>query len=349
MAVTGGYFDAVEHDRLYNAEDVGSLLDGIITDGILNTYGSHFEVTRSSGLDVIVGSGRGWFKNTWIKNDDNLTLIAEPNTTGNTRYDTVAIDINKTDAVRANNIIIVTGTSDPAGATLIDEAAHKQYPVANIVVDATGSSITNVIDRRNEIYAQNPLVVRPYWPVGSIFMTMDINFDPAVSFGGIWEQISGRFLIGCGGSSGLNCGDTGGSWEHTITVNNLPSHNHASGNLAISGADVSIGFVRATDGAAVNTVMGWADANGMDRAQAGTTNYLPADWDYPFGFQGSQSGSVDRSTIPIAPSKAVTDEVYSTSNTHYHSISGYTGNAGNGAAMTIRPPYLAVYMWKRVS
>ena len=179
-------------------------------------------------------------------------------------------------------------------------------------------------------------------------MTMDINFDPAVSFGGIWEQISGRFLIGCGGSSGLNCGDTGGSWEHSITVNNLPSHNHASGNLAISGADATMKLIRSTDGEEVGGVMGWPDLD-MSRAQSSNTNYVPADWNYPYGFQGSQSGSVDRSTIPIAPSKGVVDPIYVASDTHYHAISGYTGNAGNGAAMTIKPPYLAVYMWKRVS
>lgn len=344
MAVTGGFFDAVEHDRLYNAEDVGSLLDGIITDGILNTYGSHFEVTRSSGLSVIVGSGRGWFKNTWIKNDDNLTLTAEPNTTGNTRYDTVAIDINKTDAVRANNIIIVTGTSDPAGATLIDEAAHKQYPVANIVVDATGSSITNVIDRRNEIYAQNPLVVKPYWPVGSIFMTMDINFDPAVSFGGIWEQISGRFLIGCGGSSGLNCGDQGGKWDYEISVNNLPAHNHYV-NLSTAGAVADITTLRQDDNTTGNSVMGWAQQT-VGLPGTDMSNYLPASWNFRCSYNGV--GNTDQQPV-VANSIYATSQTILVQNPHAHSVSGYTANSGSGNAITIKPPFLAVYMWKRVS
>lgn len=348
MAVTSGFFNAIDHDRLYNAEDVGSLLDGIITDGILNTYGSHFEVTHESGagLDVVVGSGRGWFKQTWIKNDDNLTLTAEANTSGDVRYDTVVIDINKTDAIRANSILIIKGTSDPAGATLIDEGAHKQYPVANLKIDAAGVDIEEVIDRRDEIYAQNPAVLKPYWPVGSIFLTLDINFDPAVSLGGVWELLSGRFLIGCGGSSGLEAGDEGGSWEHTITVNEMPAHTHGSGSIVTYGSNVPVSMNRITDGVSVTTVMGWAD-QGTDRAHADTTNYLPADWDYPFGYQGT--ASADAKAPPIAPSKNVTDEVVITTQSHTHTVSGYTDSSGSGAAMTIKPPYLAVYMWKRVS
>jgi len=344
MAVTSGFFDAIEHDRLYNAEEVGAILEGVITDGILNAYGMHFEVTKGNALDVIVGSGRGRFKNTWIKNDDNLTLTAEANVDGVPRIDTVVIDVNKTDEVRANSILIVKGTN--VRPTLIDEAAHKQYPLADITIDATGSSITTVLDRRDEIYSQNPSVLKPYWPIGSIFISVSADFNPTNAFGGVWERISGRFLIGCGGTSGLKVNDIGGSWEHSISVNNLPSHNHNSGTISASGATAEVRTVRSTDGQVVNSVMGWANSD-MSHAGGNATNYLPADWNFPYGYQGKMVADGD--SPPIAPSKSVTDEVYITSETHYHAISGYTGNTGQGAAMTIKPPYLAVHMWKRVS
>ena len=345
MAVTSGFFNAIDHDRLYNAEDVGSLLDGIISDGILNTYGSHFEVTHDVGLDIIVGSGRGWFKQTWVKNDDNISLTAEANVTGNVRYDTVVIDVNKTDAVRANTIIIVKGTSDPAGADLIDEAAHKQYPLANLVIDASGNDISDVVDRRDEIYSQNALMIKPYWPIGSIFMTLDINFDPAVSFGGVWEQISGKFLIGCGGTSGFEVGDTGGSWEHTITTNHLPSHNHGTGSLYIGNASANITTVREDDMTTGNSFMGWAQQT-QGLGSLDISNYLPAAWNYPYGYQGTSNPSTPPT---IGPSPYATSQTRLTQSPHNHGISGSTGNTGNGTPMNIKPPYLAVFMWKRVS
>lgn len=347
MAVTSGFFNAIDHDRLYNAEDVGSLLDGIITDGILNTYGSHFEVTISNGLDILVGSGRGWFKQTWIKNDDNLTLTAEANTTGDVRYDTVVIDVNKTDAIRANSIQIVTGTSNPSGPTLIDEAAHKQYPIANLKIDATGTEIDEVIDRRDEVYAQNPAVLKPYWPIGSVFMTLDINFDPTVAFGGVWEQISGKFLLGCGGDSGLNAGDTGGSWEHTITTDNLPSHNHGSGSIGTSGVSLSPEYTRLSDGGHPLSFCGWPDSEGLSRFNNTTCIYAPADMGgYAYTFQGVDTAS---GTPRVGPVQTVLDQVVMSIPSHSHSIYGNTANAGNGRAITIKPPYLAVYMWKRIS
>lgn len=346
MAVTSGFFNAIDHDRLYNAEDVGSLLDGIITDGILNTYGSHFEVTISNGLDILVGSGRGWFKQTWIKNDDNLVLTAEANTTGDVRYDTVVIDINKTDAIRANSIQIVTGTSNPSGPTLIDEAAHKQYPIANLKIDATGTEIDEVIDRRDEVYAQNPAVLKPYWPIGSVFMTLDINFDPTVSFGGVWEQISGKFLLGCGGDSGLNAGDTGGSWEHTITINHLPSHNHSAGSLGTGGVQLNPKLNDVATGEIVNYVMGWPGSEGVSRGGTSTSNFLPASWNFPYSYQGGQNMS---ESFNKGPSAYVTDEIYVSMDSHNHSVYGNTANTGGGQAIEIKPPYLAVYMWKRIS
>jgi microcystin-dependent protein len=344
MAVTSGFFNAIEHDRLYNAEDVGSLLDGIITDGILNTYGSHFNVTHGAGdgLNITVGSGRGWFKNTWILNDDNLTLTAEANISGSPRIDTVVIDVNLNDDVRADSILIVKGSS--SRPVLIDEAAHKQYPIADLTIDATGSDITTVTDRRDESYATSALMIKPYYPVGAIYMTVDADFDPHHSFGGNWEMISGRFLIGCGGSSGFKNGDTGGSWLHTISTNNLPAHTHEI-NITTSGNTAEISTHRMDDHTTGNTVMGWPQqTKGLPSLDM--SNYLPAAWNYPYGYQGSSSLDVEPT---MGPSPYATSQTALTQSPHYHQVQGNTGSAGNNTAMDIKPPYLAVYMWKRIS
>ena len=350
MAVTSGFFNSnpETHDRLYNAEEVGSLLDGIITDGILETYGDHFLVQAGSGLNVTVGSGRGWYDGTWIYNDDTITLPVEANTTGNPRYDAVVIDINKTDAVRANTIQVVTGTDSSTGPVLPSQGAHKQFALAIITVDATGSSISQVTDKRE--YAHNALVTN-YWPVGSIFLTLSRDFNPHDTFGGQWTQLKGRFLLGCG-SDGVNAGDTGGSWKHTISVNHLPSHNHTLNSAGISNADITVGFTRLSDTSPVGSIMGWADsdASAIERAaqRTGKTNYLPADYDYPYGFQGSQV-SQPESTPPIVASKAAVDQVVASASSHSHNITGQTDATGDGNKIDIHPPYLGVYMWQRIS
>ena len=345
MAVTSGFFDAHDHDRLYNAEDVGSLLDGVIddgilniTDGITNAYGAHFEVRLISGLQVNVASGRGWFKRTWIMNDDNLTLTAEPNTTSTRRIDTVVIDVNKTDDVRANSIQIVKGSGNYQ-PTLIDDAAHKQYPLADLYIEA--SAITQVVDRRRETYASCSTVINEYYPVGTIYMSV-VNTNPRELFGGTWEQISGRFLIGCGGDSGIGNGETGGSWTHTIGTNNLPTHRHQV-NLTTGSGLADVKFIQFKNGEIANSVMGWA--NGTDTYIEGWDNHLPPSWNFPFGWGGVQT----LTDPPLAASIYITTETSLTQTGHAHDVQGYTSEVGNSDPMTIKPPYLGVYIWKRVS
>lgn len=61
------------------------------------------------------------------------------------------------------------------------------------------------------------------YPVGSIYMST-VNVNPATLFGGTWEQLEDRFLLGAGTT--YTAGDTGGEAEHTLTVDEMPSHRH---------------------------------------------------------------------------------------------------------------------------
>lgn len=61
------------------------------------------------------------------------------------------------------------------------------------------------------------------YPVGSIYMNVN-STNPGTLFGGTWEQIQGRFLLGM--SSSYPAGSQGGEAEHTLTVDEMPSHRH---------------------------------------------------------------------------------------------------------------------------
>lgn len=61
------------------------------------------------------------------------------------------------------------------------------------------------------------------YPVGSIYMSMN-DVSPQTFFGGTWERLVNRFLIGAG--STYNVGAMDGYATHTLTVNELPEHRH---------------------------------------------------------------------------------------------------------------------------
>lgn len=72
------------------------------------------------------------------------------------------------------------------------------------------------------------------YPVGALFFDASTNINPSVSLGfGTWEAFGqGRVIIGAGqGNDGSETRNftrnaTGGSYRHTLTTNEMPSHEH---------------------------------------------------------------------------------------------------------------------------
>lgn len=108
-------------------------------------------------------------------------------------------------------------------------------------LDMNANRITNLADPVEDTDAVSLKFVKNSiggvaWPVGSIFMTND-SADPAVTMGfGTWKKIPGRFIMGAGAGTDDNGtlrsfgnGDQGGEYNHRITVDELPNHNHQVG------------------------------------------------------------------------------------------------------------------------
>lgn len=149
MAVTCGFYNSKNGDRVYNADQMSTLFSGIIRDGILpygheEGTGNDVEVVTlpasqgggtieinstdsfkvspaSSGLGVVVHRGRAWLNNTWTDNDGDLVLTLEAANPVQARIDAIVIEVNKsanTDASvtppvpdRSNNVVVVRGSN----------------------------------------------------------------------------------------------------------------------------------------------------------------------------------------------------------------------------------------------
>ena len=70
------------------------------------------------------------------------------------------------------------------------------------------------------------------YPIGSIYMNIN-STNPTDLFGGIWEQIKERFMLGCGDSH--SAGSTGGEFNHTLTVDEMPNHEHVQAGQTSDG------------------------------------------------------------------------------------------------------------------
>lgn len=143
MSVTCGFFNSSGGDRKYDAEQMSSMFDGLIRDGVFATIGTALNVTASSGLVVNVGIGKAWFNHTWTMNDAILPLTAPESDALLDRIDAVVLEINSTPSVRANSIKFVTGTaaSTPTNPTITNEEKVHQYPLCYIYRKSASTAI----------------------------------------------------------------------------------------------------------------------------------------------------------------------------------------------------------------
>ena len=144
MAVTYGFYNALNHDRLYDAIQMSSIFDGIIRDGIFSTIGDTMIVTApEDGLYVNVGSGRAWFNHTWTLNDTDYPIEAEEAEVVLDRIDAVILEVNSSTEVRANSIKFLKGTpsSNPVKPTLTHNAEVNQYALAYVRIKAGQTTI----------------------------------------------------------------------------------------------------------------------------------------------------------------------------------------------------------------
>lgn len=143
MSFASGFFNSVDHDRLYDATDISRLFDGLIRDGIFASIGDCLVVKQSNQMNVTVGTGRAWFNHTWSYNDALYPVMIPPSDILMDRIDAVVLEINSVESVRANSIKLIKGTpsSTPTKPALTNTKEVHQYPLAYVTV---GKEVTSI-------------------------------------------------------------------------------------------------------------------------------------------------------------------------------------------------------------
>lgn len=75
------------------------------------------------------------------------------------------------------------------------------------------------------------------YPVGSIYISVNSK-NPSEIFGGTWERIKGKMLLGVDEDDQdfSTSGKTGGEKEHKLTIDETPPHNHTTNGNKIAAA-----------------------------------------------------------------------------------------------------------------
>lgn len=69
MTFRSGFWNSIDGDRTYSAEDMAVPFDGVITEGVFANWGDAFKVTVIDEHTINIGSGKAWLSKKWIQND----------------------------------------------------------------------------------------------------------------------------------------------------------------------------------------------------------------------------------------------------------------------------------------
>ncbi len=155
------------------------------------------------------------------------------------------------------------------------------------------------------------------YPVGAFYISA-VQTSPAQLFGGNWERITGQFLLGTDTTENnlgtYSAGSTGGSERVTLSAAQMPAHTHGSKSL--------IGY---TSGRPLSN-----KTSGIFSGSHGIVS-IPRS-------SGTFTGGINFTGIDATKGWDIHVDA-----SHEHN------SVGGGESHDNMPPYLAVYMWKRVA
>lgn len=242
---------------------------------------------------------------------------------------------------------------------------------------ASGEDVVDAVNKQSQQLANIADLV---YPIGAIYMSV-ILVTPDTLFGGTWERLKDKFLLAAGDT--YEAGKTGGAATHTLTTSEMPSHNHVFSGTATNTGIQSAGhthnytdYYATTTGNTAITVAQMASHNHggstSKNSAYNTTAIYEAGGDvdlYAINWNGkligndasykdrtdhshtiSSNGSDNNHNHTGANTSTTrTSQGISANHTHSVTASGTISSTGGGNAFSIMPPYLSVYMWKRVA
>lgn len=157
MALESGFFNSVNGDRKYNAEQMSRYFENILSNGVFKRIENSMLVSANSGMTLTVAPGAGLIDCHWFKAKAAETVTIPTANAVLPRFDIVVVRLDMSDSVRAITLDVVPGTPatnpvEPA-PTRTDTIYEIVLALVYVPAGATSISAANITDvRENEWY-----------------------------------------------------------------------------------------------------------------------------------------------------------------------------------------------------
>lgn len=134
--------------------------------------------------------------------------------------------------------IAAPGAASPEALAAISQGIEKIKTANTLTIDQASQQVAASVHDQIQTEVQQEMAasidtavsravkesLQQAYPVGAYWWTANKTADPNLLFGGTWERVEGKFLWA--GSQDETEGATGGERTHTLTVDEMPSHQH---------------------------------------------------------------------------------------------------------------------------
>lgn len=147
--VNAGFFDAINEDRNYSAEDMNRPYRKLISNGVFATPNGEASdelqvFAANEGMNIIVSAGEAFIKDKWFENPSDLIITISQNSEVLPRKDSIIAQVDKTQAGRIGNIVYRQGiaSSNPIHPDINTEENIFEIRLADILVSPSCVKIT---------------------------------------------------------------------------------------------------------------------------------------------------------------------------------------------------------------
>lgn len=144
-----------------------------------------------------------------------------------------------------DTLFAVTTATDPDTIPALSNGVVKLYTEKIFLAFDSTEDVSVKIDM--DTYVTHSECIETAYPVGTVVQT-DGSYKPADKWGGVWQQISGVYLMASGVYNGTTCqvNNYAGEYTHRQTYDEMFPHGHTRGTMNITGSfwgrDVQSGY-----------------------------------------------------------------------------------------------------------
>lgn len=147
--VNAGFFNAINEDRAYSADDMNRPYRKLISNGVFatpkGTASDDLQVfTANNGMNIIVSKGDAIIGDKWFENPSDLTITASQNSEVLPRIDSIIAQVDRTQAGRAGSIVYRQGSasSNPVHPEINTDEDIFELRIADIRISPSCVKVT---------------------------------------------------------------------------------------------------------------------------------------------------------------------------------------------------------------